>query len=239
MTPDELKAQYGSYADMFMRLLGPDNPDFEFSIYEARLGELPESALVCDAWIVTGSKFSVYEDIDWIHNLRDFVATIANSARPLVGICFGHQLIAEALGGRVHKNPGGWGLGIQTYQPTAAFAKQLGMSAGDALNINAVHQDQVVKLPPGAEVIASSEFCPIAGLSYFDGRVVSLQPHPEFTLGFEIDLLENRAGVAFSEEDARAGVNSASGDDAHIDSPNVGVWMASVLRGNMGGNVGE
>ena len=229
ITPDELLNQYGTYADMFVQLLGPDNPEFEFSVYEACNGILPDSVHACDGWIVTGSKFSVYEDIDWIHNLRNFVADAANSGLPMVGICFGHQLIAEALGGRVHKNPGGWGLGVHEYHPTDAFANQLGLPQGQTMKVNAVHQDQVVKLPEGADVIACSDFCPVAGLSYFGGRVVTLQPHPEFSLAFEADLLENRKGIAFTEADANAGIESASADNASIDSANIARWMASVF----------
>lgn len=229
VTPDELLNQYGTYADMFIRLLGPHHPDFEFRVYEARLGELPMSPGQCDGWIVTGSKFSVYEDLEWIHSLRDCVADIARSDLPMVGICFGHQLIAEALGGRVHKNPGGWGLGMQEYQPVYSFASQLGLPEGQMMSVNAVHQDQVVKLPEGAEVIASSDFCPIAGLSYFGGRVVSLQPHPEFTLSFEVDLLKSRAGIAFSEDDAEAGIRRASVENARVDSAHIARWMTSVL----------
>ncbi|WP_369855695.1 gamma-glutamyl-gamma-aminobutyrate hydrolase family protein [Candidatus Thalassolituus haligoni] len=233
ITPDTLIDQYGSYADMFIRLFQPHNPGFDYVIYNVSLGEFPASANDCDGWVITGSKHSVYEQLDWITQLKELVRQIATSKRPLVGICFGHQLIAEALGGKVEKYSGGWGLGINTYQLDNGFAQQLEQATGQApptLNINAVHQDQVSILPEGATVLAHSDFCRYAALSYCDNRIVSLQPHPEFTLDFEDALLDERGGEGIPLQDAQQGLASVRQPGACLDSPVIAGWLVAVLQ---------
>ncbi|MCW5605758.1 MAG: type 1 glutamine amidotransferase, partial [Burkholderiales bacterium] len=100
---------------------------------------------------------------------------------PVVGICFGHQILAEAMGGKVVKSERGWGCGVHRYS----------LSDGGEMAIAAMHQDQVIQVPPDAAVIASSEFCPVAGLDY-GGRALSFQPHPEFADAFVRDLVASR-----------------------------------------------
>ncbi|WP_221794149.1 type 1 glutamine amidotransferase [Oceanobacter mangrovi] len=228
ITPDEMIPQYGSYADMFVRLFAPLNPGFDYQVYDVRLGTFPEAADECDGWIITGSKFSVYEDIDWIHQLKEFTRAIGASRKPLVGICFGHQLMAEAFGGKVEKYTGGWGVGVHQYQVHGALADKL----SGQIRVNAVHQDQVSILPAGAEVVASSEFCRYAGLSYDGGRMVSLQPHPEFTLKFEEDLLKFRGGDGIPMDAAAPGIETATAPNACVDSPVIAEWLLSVLQGS-------
>jgi GMP synthase-like glutamine amidotransferase len=236
MTPESLLPRYGSYADMFIRLLQPLQADLEYQVFDVRNGDIPESAQDCDGWIITGSRHSVYEDLQWIADLKDFIRRVAASACPMAGICFGHQLMAEALGGKVEKYKGGWGLGIHEYRISADFAACLdNLDTGpgsDVLSINAVHQDQVVRLPEGAEVIARSDFCEYAGLSYNKGRMVSLQAHPEFTLEFERDLLTDRGGKGIPLEDARTAIESIAG--GCIDSQAIARWILAVLNKRYG-----
>ncbi|MGB1092127.1 MAG: type 1 glutamine amidotransferase [Oceanobacter sp.] len=242
ITPDDLQAQYGSYADMFMRLFDSVQGNFDYQVFEARLNQLPESPLDCDAWIITGSKHSVYEDLGWIHNLKAFIREIVQTEQPLVGICFGHQLIAEALGGKVEKYSGGWRLGIHQYQTQGSLQdylksqlKNQANQPGTHFQLNAVHQDQVVKLPSEngltPEVIAQSEFCQYAGLSYKNGQIVSLQAHPEFTLTFETDLLQNRAGQGIPEQPALEAAKGTETEGASVDSPEIAKWLVGVLKG--------
>lgn len=233
ITPDALINQYGSYADMFIQLLEPCHPELTYRVYDVQSGEFPESANDCDGWIITGSKFSVYEPLDWITRLKALIRDIAITDRPLVGICFGHQIIAEALGGKVEKYDGGWGLGVHTYELTDAFQQHVNAPQA-RLAINAVHQDQVVRLPPAANVIAHSDFCAYAGLSYFDGRIVSLQAHPEFSLEFEHDLLVERGGKGIPLEAARAGLKHLQTPDIGLDAPVIAQWMMSVLTRGSG-----
>ncbi|WP_116132232.1 type 1 glutamine amidotransferase [Tropicimonas sp. IMCC34043] len=165
----ELQSEFGEYADMFQRLLS--GRDFAFQTWNVVDGEFPPGPEAADGWIITGSRHGVYEDHPWIPPLEDLVRAIRDSGRPLVGICFGHQIIAQALGGKVVKFPGGWSVGRTDFTIDGAHVA-----------LNAWHQDQVVVPPPGAETIGSSEFCEHAALAIGDS-ILTLQPHPEFDAG--------------------------------------------------------
>ncbi|MCY0967209.1 type 1 glutamine amidotransferase [Parathalassolituus penaei] len=225
ITPDALLDQYGSYADMCRNLLLVSGANVEYRVYQVFEGELPEDHLECDAWLITGSKYSAYDDLPWIPPLKQLVREIHAAGQPLAGICFGHQLMAEALGGKVEKYAGGWGVGIHEYDLTATARDELGVSS---LHLNAVHQDQVVTLPPGAEVLASSPFCQYAVLRYAP-NMVSLQAHPEFSMAFESDLLKLRRGEAVPEPAASMGLQSLEAEAARTDSQQVGAWLVKTL----------
>ena len=164
--PDELIAELGDYSDMFKMLLAGQG--FEFEVFNVVDMEFPESATVCDGWLITGSKHGAYEEHPWIPPLEDLIREIVTRARPLVGVCFGHQIIAQALGGKVEKFTGGWAIGRQLYD-----------FGGQQMAFNAWHQDQVTELPEGASVIASNDFCANAAIVY-GNRALTIQPHPEF-----------------------------------------------------------
>ncbi len=164
--PEQVLGSLGDYDHMFTRLLEPRG--FECQNWAVVDGEFPNGPDAADGWLVTGSKHGAYEDHDWIPPLEDLIRSIKDSGRPMVGICFGHQIIAQALGGQVVKYDGGWAIGRHTYTYN-----------GREIAVNAWHQDQVVALPPGAQVSASSDFCANAGLVYGD-QIWTIQPHPEF-----------------------------------------------------------
>ena len=142
-------------------------------------GEMPASVDEQDGWLVSGSRHGAYEDHAWIPPLEDFLRAAYAAAVPVVGICFGHQILAQALGGQVEKFDGGWSIGPTEY----AFAD------GHRETVVAFHQDQITAKPEAAEVIASTDFCAFAGLAY-PGPTISFQPHPEFTPAFIGDLLD-------------------------------------------------
>ncbi|GGE30725.1 glutamine amidotransferase [Primorskyibacter flagellatus] len=179
--PDELQAESGDYGALYQSFL--DGQGFDFAVYPVVDGVFPEGPEACDGWLISGSKFGAYEDLPWIPPLEDLIRAIRDSGRPLVGICFGHQIIAQALGGKVEKWPGGWNVGPQTYH----FAE------GDA-ELTAWHQDQVTQVPPGARVLASSDHCANAALAYGD-RIYSIQPHPEFNAREIAGLIRTRGGA--------------------------------------------
>jgi len=190
-TPDEMVETHGNYGLMFQQFLGFDS--FDYQVHLVVDNEFPESIDSADAWLLSGSKHGVYEDHDWIKPLEKFVQDAYAADIPLVGICFGHQLLAQALGGKVEKFDGGWATGRIEYNMDKSV---LGT---DDTALLAWHQDQVVELPPEAKVVGSNEFCQYAALAYGDGKALSLQPHPEFNDQFVSDLIEARGGVIPAE----------------------------------------
>lgn len=199
----DLKARHGDYPAMFRDLLHAADPSLEFATVRVVAGEMPRAPEEADAWLVTGSRHGVYDDLPWIEPLKAFLRACAARRIPVVGICFGHQILAEALGGSAVKSDRGWGLGVQDYdlvrRPSWAAA------VPERFSVRALHQDQVVTLSPDATVLASSPHCPFAALAYGDPETpyaISLQPHPEFGRDFMDALLELRAGTAFPVEEA-------------------------------------
>lgn len=199
--PADLRARSGSYPEMFQRLL--DGRGFDFRSWAVVDMEFPASPREADGWLITGSRHGAYEDLPFIRPLEALIRDAYEARIPLVGICFGHQIMAQALGGRVEKFSGGWAVGPQEYD-----------FGGDRLILNAWHQDQVTELPPDAEVIARSETCEIAGLRYGD-RAWSLQPHPEFDEQFLAGLMDTRGKGVVPDgllQDARARLSTRPPD---------------------------
>lgn len=164
---DELRDVLGDYADLFKSMLGDFG--FDFAVYDVVDNHFPSSPNDAEAWLITGSKHGAYEDHNWIPPLEDLIREIDQQKLPLVGICFGHQIIAQALGGKVEKFSGGWAVGHTEYT-----------FKGQPVSLNAWHQDQVVQLPQGAKVLGSNTHCQNAMISYGD-HIFTVQAHPEFS----------------------------------------------------------
>jgi GMP synthase-like glutamine amidotransferase len=164
--PAEVTATLGDYASMFERLL--DGQGFTFTTWNVVDMDFPNSVHAADGWLITGSRHGVYEDEMFIPPLLQFIQGCFVAAVPMVGICFGHQAIAQAMGGRVEKFAHGWSVGRQ------------GCSmGGEEVILNAWHQDQVVEKPPLATCIGSNGFCENAMLVY-GKRALTVQAHPEY-----------------------------------------------------------
>lgn len=194
---EALAARHGDYPDMMRQMLSGHG--LSFRTYAVLDGDLPASPGDCEAWLITGSRHAVYEPWPWIPPLEDFIREIFAAGPPLVGICFGHQIIAQAMGGRVEKSAAGWGVGPMIYDWTD----------GGSVVINAWHQDQVIALPEQARRLASSDFCPNAILAYGD-QALTYQAHPEFGPDFGRDLLGLRRDTLPDDVCARADAAFAS-----------------------------
>jgi len=176
--PDALRPAHGNYPDLFQRLLADQG--FTFQTWRVLDMDFPASPHDADGWLITGSRFGAYEGHAFIPPLEDFIRAVHAAGVPMVGICFGHQIIAQAMGGRVEKFAGGWSVGPTDYD-----------FAGQPVRLNAWHQDQVVARPPGATLCASNAFCENAALLYGD-RSFTVQAHPEFHRAFAADIIEKR-----------------------------------------------
>jgi GMP synthase-like glutamine amidotransferase len=214
--PSPLLEKFGDYAAMFEQLLGDG---FEIERFDVEGGELPDPA-AHGAYLVTGSPAGVYDPLPWIAPLMEFIRS-AREAR-MVGVCFGHQVMAEALGGHVVKSPKGWGAGLHRYQ---VVHPQRWTNGEREVAIPASHQDQVVRQPPKTEVVARSEFTPFAALAWTDRPAISFQFHPEFSVGYAKALIEKRFDNIPNPDAAIASL------DAPNDNQVVGRWIRKFLNG--------
>ncbi len=214
---DEIPAPHrsidGDYPELYGRLLGGE---IDLVTYRADHGELPHSPRDCDGWLIGGSRRSVYENEGWIDRLTRFAERLAGQPQPLVGICFGHQLVARALGADVGRV--GWTVGAVEYvihRPVVVAAR--------SINIVASHQDQVLDLPANTDLLASAPGCPIAGFS--NASVLTLQGHPEFSARLGASLAAARRDL-LGEDVFDAALATLDGP---LDSARVGGWIASFL----------
>lgn len=172
--PAPLREAHGDYPALYSRLLGADFDLCTFRVFE---GDVPENPEDCEGWLVSGSRHGAYEEHGWLPPLEDLIRRI-HGMRPLLGICFGHQIVAQALGGHVEKHRGGWAVGRRVYD-----------WSGERVHLNAWHQDQVVRPPSGAETVMTDAFTAHAGLR-IGPRTLTVQPHPEFSAGYIADMID-------------------------------------------------
>ncbi|TAJ55945.1 type 1 glutamine amidotransferase [Brevundimonas sp.] len=215
--PPALAARHGDYPAMFRDLLGDG---FTFETFDVQAGRTPDPAAF-DAAIITGSSAGVYETDAWIGALLDWIRAAKGRTR-LVGVCFGHQAMAQALGGRVEKSERGWGVGLHRYQVVSSEPWMT--PAASAVAIPASHQDQVVEKPEDARVLLRSDFTPFAGLAWGEDAI-SFQAHPEFTPAFATDLTAGRHDRIDPALVARAVDSLKAADDREL----VGGWIRRFL----------
>lgn len=208
----------GNYPQMFAEAF----PAFTFDAFDVTEGDLPASAMSYDAYMVTGSRHSVYDDLVWIKDLKELIRSIYHAKKKFMGVCFGHQILAEALGGRVMKSKVGWCVGYHAFEvlqhahwmrPPYTEFKVL-MSC----------QDQVTSLPPGAKALARGHQCEF-GLFAMGDHMVAIQGHPEFTPAYMTALIRERRDRIGNDkaEDALATLT-------HAPETNVfEVWMRNFL----------
>lgn len=221
--PETLADVMPGYLESFRALLAPHLPEAEFAACSAIDGEFPEQVTGHDVYIFSGSPHGVYEDLSWIRRAEDFVRAAAAADRVVIGGCFGHQLVAQALGGEVRKSERGWGMGVHAHGVAAREPWMTG--APPALNVLVSHQDQVVRPPEGAVVLAASDFCPNAMLRIGD-RILTMQGHPEMnvpTVDRILELRRDRVG----EQVYAQGKESLG---RPLDHDTMGRWLADFIR---------
>jgi GMP synthase-like glutamine amidotransferase len=182
----------GDYDTVYRDLLRSGDPRVDTRAYDAINGELPASTEECDAWVLTGSPHDAFEDTAWIAVLRDFVVrAVADGAR-IAGVCFGHQLVATALGGTVERS-GGFAVGPHTMHVEATE-----WFSGGEVTINAMHRDVVTRLPAGARTIATGTSAEVPAFLVGDS-VFCVQDHPEFGRALTAALIDSRRNLIGDE----------------------------------------
>lgn len=220
---ESLLPAHGNYPEMFELALRKRLPQMDYRIYPAHKSELPGDPHECDVYLITGSKHGVYEEQEWIRELERFITQLWDLRKPLIGVCFGHQVMATAMGGQVEKSDRGWGVGVSFNQ--ILEPKPWMQPVQDKLDLIVSHQDQVVELPPQAQVVASSDFCPNYLLQY-GSHFLSVQGHPEFEKGYSEALMDMRS-LTIPPARVRAGKVSLHAD---LDSDLMFDWIINFLR---------
>ena len=225
----ELKNVYGEYPEMFEVLLNEANKQqpvkdqviLKTTAYRANQGIFPSDIDNYDAYIITGSKSGVYENLPWIVLLADFVSLLHQFKKPLIGICFGHQLIANVLGGKAGKASSGWEIGVKTTTLNAVGSSYFGANPFKLLYS---HQDQVIEPAAGSVILASTPGCPIA-MTVLDEHILTLQGHPEFSAAYASELYQLRKDT-YPSECFRDAIASLNEDTDHLA---VARWMIDFM----------
>ena len=224
-----LQPKHGNYpemiSDVLTRAASDIGADFEFAHFDVEHGTYPSAIFECDCYVISGSKKSVYDDEPWIKKLSAYVRTLHENKIPLIGICFGHQLIADALGGKTVGAEVGWGVGIHDSE---IVDRRWFMDAeSDQYTLIVSHKDQVVSLPDGAELLASSHFCPYSMYCIGD-HIFTMQGHPEFDREYSRALMNMREEV-LGPETYTQGVSSL---EKPLMRDEVSRWIVRFLQGD-------
>lgn len=224
LEPD-IEEKYGSYGQMFQRLFQSVDKQITFTVYRVIEDNYPDDIDECDAYLITGSKFSAYDDAPWIIKLRHFIVELHKREKKLIGICFGHQLIAHVLGGHTHKSEKGWSVGnvmsdLQINKPWLGNATK-------SFSLLVSHQDQVQRLPEHAALIASNESCKNSAYQLGD-NILAFQGHPEFSNAYLKYLMAKRRDIIGKEKYNNA-MDSLQQEN---DSKRVAQWIINFISDN-------
>jgi len=224
------------YDTCFKRWIGgyADKP-VEWHVFEVADGELPDFRTQFSGYIITGSKHGVYEDFPWIQRLCSWVETAHRKKEKVLGICFGHQAVAKALGGTVMINPAGFEIGRYrtNVSPKAVeYFKRLGtwddakFGADPQLTMNFVHGDYVPAdgMPPELESMGGTALSPHNGL-FNRSNILTFQGHPEFITANVLKCQEKLVEKGVLPHRLPAGADLAA-VDATLPGPVDSDWIA-------------
>ena len=221
--------QFGDLPSMFATLLSGQDSRLDFETFDVCFDVFPASSNLCDAWIVTGSPRSAYEKLPWMVRLEDFIRQTIAANIPMVGFCFGHQIMAQAMGGTVAKEANKeWGIAVHNYQVMLEGAPRPKWMDGEATSfaLQASHEDQVTALSSAIKRIGGNAFCP-NGLLLYGKSGLSMQLHPELSAGFISELIDMRRGRSMSDEEADAALTQV---DKPVDDQMVARWIVNFMR---------
>ena len=222
-TNEIFRMEHGDYSDMFISLFQSVEPALEFETYNVILGEYPKNLQDNNVYLISGSRYGVNDGDKWIDDLERFVLELQHRKHPLIGICFGHQMIAKALGGKTELATQGWGAGVQDYQIILTepwMEPQL-----EQFSILSFHKDQVTKLPENAVLIAQNDFCPYS--AYYIGEwLISFQGHPELTKDYVRSLLYHRENI-LGREVLKNGIKSL---EQQIQPQTIAKWILNFIH---------
>ena len=222
-TNDHFRKEHGDYPDMFISLFQSVETDLEFETYDVILSEYPNKLEDNDAYLISGSRYGVNDGDKWIDDLEKFILELQQRKHPLIGICFGHQMIAKALGGKTELASQGWGAGVQNYHK---ILTEPWMDPDiDQFSILSFHKDQVTKLPDAAVLIAENDFCPYS--AYYIGEwLISFQGHPELTKDYVRALLYHRENI-LGREVLKNGIKSL---EQQIQPQTIAKWILNFIH---------
>jgi GMP synthase-like glutamine amidotransferase len=206
----------GDYPELFDALLGPLG--IELVRYDLDEGRFPDNVNECDGWLCSPSRLSTYDPVPWLADAEELLRRVVAAEAPYVGICFGHQLLAQALGGRVAKADYGWGVGVREYE--VVQSRTWMTPSLDRVHLIGSHQDQVMELPDGAELLFTSDYCPNGGFAIGE-RAWTIQVHPEFIPPLADHLLAGRIELIGAERVASARASL----DRRLDREVVAQWI--------------
>ena len=217
--PGEYQVEFGDYPDMFARLF----PGFKWKLYDVTNGHFPENLDGCEIYMATGSRHSVYENIDWINQMKKIIQELYSRDKYFIGFCFGHQLLGEAMGGKVEKSLFGWCVGLHEF--TTKNRRDWMVPFQSRLSLLMMCQDQVVEVPENTTVLASAEKCP-NGIIQVGEKMLGIQAHPEFTKSYDRFLMEKRVG-RIGKGKVEAGIWSL---EKTVDAKLIRDWVLAFLQ---------
>jgi GMP synthase-like glutamine amidotransferase len=227
--PEFIKT-HGTMGEWFIPFLQQASKDYTFNLYEAYRGQLPDRVEKCSAYLITGSAHSVYEKMDWLDELSKFIIVSARQV-PVIGICFGHQLLHRIFGGRVEASDRGWGIGVHEYR---VYEHPDWMQpAVSKIRLLASHHDQVLEPAKGSRTLAGSSFCPVAA-STIGKNILTIQPHPEMDKEFAQAIFKMR----YEEQGADVTNTALSSMNQKVDDDIAAKWITNFLNTRLSKDIG-